>query len=246
MANKAIVSSDKLKAIANAIRTKTGKTEMLSLDEMPSEIEGIETGGGSGEDLVTQILMRTITSYSNHEITTLGSNAFNGCGNLSKLDIPNVVTMAGYGVAGTGLETISFLKLKQVGANEFQQNQKLISAYLPALVTTSTNTFANSRLLETVHIAVSRVQGFTFNNCHSLKNIVLLATTLSPLVNVNAFTNCYHFSGTVNSSYNPQGLKDGYIYVPKALVEEYKVATNWSTLASQFRAIEDYPDVTGG
>jgi hypothetical protein len=32
----------------------------------------------------------------------------------------------------------------------------------------------------------------------------------------------------------------GYIYVPRALVEDYKVATNWSAYASQFRAIEDY------
>ena len=38
----------------------------------------------------------------------------------------------------------------------------------------------------------------------------------------------------------------GYIYVPKALVDSYKSATNWTTYASQIRAIEDYPDVTGG
>ena len=32
----------------------------------------------------------------------------------------------------------------------------------------------------------------------------------------------------------------GYIYVPAALVDSYKVATNWSTYAAQFRALEDY------
>ena len=31
-----------------------------------------------------------------------------------------------------------------------------------------------------------------------------------------------------------------YIYVPRALVEDYKVATNWSAYADQFRALEDY------
>ena len=40
--------------------------------------------------------------------------------------------------------------------------------------------------------------------------------------------------------------KTGYIYVPRALVNSYKAATNWSTFASQIRAIEDYPDITGG
>ena len=34
--------------------------------------------------------------------------------------------------------------------------------------------------------------------------------------------------------------KTGYIYVPRALVDSYKSATNWSTYASQFRALEDY------
>ena len=37
-----------------------------------------------------------------------------------------------------------------------------------------------------------------------------------------------------------------YVYVPKALVGAYKSATNWSTYANQIRAIEDYPDITGG
>lgn len=41
--------TDKLKAIADAIRGKTGKTEGLTLDQMPAEIAGIETGDGEYE-----------------------------------------------------------------------------------------------------------------------------------------------------------------------------------------------------
>lgn len=37
-----------------------------------------------------------------------------------------------------------------------------------------------------------------------------------------------------------------HFYVPKALLEDYKVATNWSNYANRFRAIEDYPEITGG
>lgn len=37
---------DKLTAIGNAIREKTGKMALLTLDEMPEEILAIETGGG--------------------------------------------------------------------------------------------------------------------------------------------------------------------------------------------------------
>lgn len=37
--------TDKLKAIADAIRTKTGKSAVLTLDQMPAEILAISSGG---------------------------------------------------------------------------------------------------------------------------------------------------------------------------------------------------------
>ena len=40
--------TDKLSAIADAIRDKTGGTEEMTLDQMAVAIAGIETGGGSG------------------------------------------------------------------------------------------------------------------------------------------------------------------------------------------------------
>lgn len=38
--------TDKLAAIGDAIRAKTGKPEKLTLDQMPDEIAGISGGGG--------------------------------------------------------------------------------------------------------------------------------------------------------------------------------------------------------
>ena len=52
-----------------------------------------------------------------------------------------------------------------------------------------------------------------------------------PVLSSSAFNNCYHFTGTTDADYNPQGLKDGRIYVPDDKVEELKVATNWSVYA---------------
>jgi hypothetical protein len=54
------------------------------------------------------------------------------------------------------------------------------------------------------------------------------------LASPNAFNNTPIKSGT------------GYIYVPATLIDSYKSATNWSTYAAQFRAIEDYPEICGG
>ena len=47
--------TDKLKAIADAIRGKTGGTESLTLDQMVTEIAGIEAGGGGGFPLEWEI-----------------------------------------------------------------------------------------------------------------------------------------------------------------------------------------------
>lgn len=44
-----IISSDQLTAIADAIRAKTGKSDMITVDEMPDEISGISGGGSSSE-----------------------------------------------------------------------------------------------------------------------------------------------------------------------------------------------------
>lgn len=41
--------TNKLTAIGDAIRNKTGSTNLLTLDEMPTAIESIEGGGGGGE-----------------------------------------------------------------------------------------------------------------------------------------------------------------------------------------------------
>ena len=38
---------NKLQAIGEAIRNKTGQSELLTLDEMPAAIEGIQAGGGN-------------------------------------------------------------------------------------------------------------------------------------------------------------------------------------------------------
>ena len=59
-----------------------------------------------------------------------------------------------------------------------------------------------------------------------LKTLILPGGTLVSLANTNAIN-------SINSV-------NGYIYVPKSLIEDYKVATNWSAYADRFRALEDY------
>lgn len=78
-----------------------------------------------------------------------------------------------------------------------------------------------------------------FNGCKSLKALVI-RSNLNTSIQANSFTDCYRLSGTIDATYNPDGLKDGYIYVPRDKVDTFKSATNWSAFADQIRALEDY------
>ena len=70
------------------------------------------------------------------------------------------------------------------------------------------------------------------DSCFSLTKFIIRNMDTIPALDSVAFASCYHFTGTRNSKYNPNGLKDGRIYVPDDKVAQLKKATNWSTYAS--------------
>lgn len=65
-----------------------------------------------------------------------------------------------------------------------------------------------------------------YNNGSRLKTLIIRADTVA--------TTQTSFTSSTN------------IYVPRALVDSYKVATNWSASADRIFAIEDYPEICGG
>ena len=75
-------------------------------------------------------------------------------------------------------------------------------------------------------------------NCNSLTKLIIRNMGKIPTLSSNSFTGCCHFYGTQSDTYNPEGLKDGKIYVPANKVEELKVATNWSVFADIIQAVD--------
>jgi hypothetical protein len=70
---------------------------------------------------------------------------------------------------------------------------------------------------------------YCFGYTSTLQGLILRSPTICALNYTNAFNNNTNMeNGTA------------HIYVPRALVNSYKSATNWSVWASQFRALEDY------
>ena len=150
--------NEKMTAIADAIRAKTGKTDALTLDRMPGEI-----GGLYGAEDVIKLLERAhtefvipdgctkIASYTFHNqnllrvtipesVTTIGSYAF-GTNSKLQLTTPNlpdsIETIGGSAFAGTPQLTLYQLpeNLKTVGDYAFQ-NSGLRIGTVPKGVTT--------------------------------------------------------------------------------------------------------------
>lgn len=136
----------------------------------------------------------------------------------------------------TNLVTVNLPLVTSLGSYAFYQCSGLVTVTLPKLTSVSTQTFYSCTKLQHADCGqLGNITAQTFNACSSLTELILRKTSsICTLSNANAISN------------SPIGKGTGYVYVPAALVETYKTATNWSTFAAQIRAIEDYPDICGG
>lgn len=87
--------------------------------------------------------------------------------------------------------------------------------------------------IDITHMNIGSIYNSSYfaSGCNSLTKLIIRNMPTIPKLDSNSFTNCYHFTGTTNATYNPNGLKDGRIYVPDDKVDELKTATNWSVYA---------------
>ena len=107
---------------------------------------------------------------------------------------------------------------------------KLKECILPVGVKTITSqTFFLNYALTKVDGWLTALNGTqAFYGCGKLSTFIIRSDSMCTLENTSTFTGTAIANGT------------GYIYVPSALIDSYKSATNWSTYANQFRALEDY------
>ena len=101
---------------------------------------------------------------------------------------------------------------------------------LPKLVGVVFSTFRGCNKITAVDLGVSTAfLGACFINCTAMTKFIVRSLTVASMGDTAMFLNTPIANGT------------GYIYVQDDLVDEYKLATNWTTYASQIKGISEIP-----
>lgn len=187
-------------------------------------------GSGAGGQL-DALLDGSLTSVAS-DVSKIRMYACRGIGTLISVALPEANDIGSYAFNACGeMETFRAPKVETLGSYAFASCKKLTELLFPLLKTVPTYCFQHCNALKKLDIGLAQSVGtYAFSNCTSLETIIVRRTagvaTLS------------------SSSFNSAEF-DGYIYVPAALMDSYKAANYWKTYATQFRAIEDYPDICG-
>lgn len=167
---------------------------------------------------------------------SLSTWTFSYCENLKAIDFPSIVELVGDSIFAdcVALEEISLPNVEKIeGHGAFENCTALKSVTLPAVTSMVSSVFRACTSLEYVDLPVVTHIGRQSFRAAPLKILILRSATLCTIENDTVFAQSGIALGT------------GYVYVPAALIEEYKADSVWSTYAAQLRAIEDYPEICG-
>ena len=182
-----------------------------------------------------------LTNVSFPKAKKVGTNAFSGCHELVHIDIPLVTIINDYTFQYCNkLVYIDLSSVSLIKTGAFAECGSLISITLPEVISLYSSAFQDTfKLTEVYTPKLTYIDNTAFFSCYSLVKIFISQKDQICNLAYGGFRDCYHLDGVQHSTYNPQGLKDGYIYVPASLLSQYKVARNWTDYASQIIGHEE-------
>ena len=229
--------------------TYNGINSLKMTNENGEQVVYSEGGSGGGDDLASALVNRTIEAFTSSTASKIGHSAFRACSKLKTVDMPNATNVDDYALYQcTALTSLSLPLVESIGQQILYGCNKLTNLVLPSLTTASQNALREAQYLETVDLPkLTSIPAQMFYGCRGLRTLILRSETMVTLDNVSAFTTCYRMLGTKNSGFNPNGERLGFVYVPRARLEEYQADATWikNLETTQFRAIEDYPEICG-
>ena len=196
--------TEKLVAIADAIRLKTGGTDMQTLDQMPAEIEAIQGGGGCAD-----LIARSLSHIEDESVTKVGSYAFAHYSDLAGVSFPNcerIDSEAFSQCENLGYEgMMTFPNCRSIGEYAFYQCYSLSQISLPACTS---------------------IDDYAFAYCSNLVSVYLSGSSVLSITSYNVFDGTpfgRSFSGST-----PAGVSQYGVYVPSNLWSSYMNHSQWS------------------
>ena len=172
--------TDKLTAIADAIRTKTGSSDTMTLDEMATAVGNI-TGDGETTTVTTDsadaVIDRSITEYSSGTLTSIGDYAFYYCTSLANIDTPYVTSIDTYAFQGcTSLASIDLSNTASIGNYAFYGCSILDNIDTSKVASIGFYAFYDCTSLSEIDLSVCTSAGnYAFANCTALTSLDFIA-----------------------------------------------------------------------
>ena len=194
---------------------------------------------------------KELTSVHLPNVTFLSRSVFEGCSKLTDVDLPELSRTYEAVFASSGITTLRLEKLQNFHFKICTSCQSLTEVYLPIAVTDagyskSQGAFQNCKKLSSFYAPnITEVSGYMFYGCSALEYLDF--PVLKNITSWSFFTSGLKCLALRNTEMVTLAGKDCVfpststrVLVPSALLESYKVATNWSNFASQLYALEDF------
>ena len=170
-----------------------------------------------------------------NSIETLGMNAFWSCSNLGDVNMPNLIsgipqnTFNNSGLTSFRADKVVCETITLAGNTAFSSCKSLKWVHFDKLQIVGTQWFNGCIALEKAEFnSVKTFRGYAFQGCSALKTLIIRTPDVVASIDSNMF-HSFTFTGNV--------------YVPDNLVEQYKIATNWSAYAEQIKPLSEYVEV---
>ena len=226
-------------------------------------IDDIVTGGASVTgDVYTDAAKITayvfngntqITSLSAPNVTSIGDYALNNATALKSVYLPSCVSVGQYVFNKTTMTSVSLPECASIGNYGFGSASKLATLELPKCKTIGNSALTYIAAKKLILPECTSIGNSSLTSCPNLEYVDLHKCTsivnyglrnnskLATLI-VRSETVCSLSNYALNSTKVYNGT--GHIYVPAALIDSYRTATNWTKInannADTFRALEDY------
>lgn len=240
----------KIKRLLKAAINKKGGTitDQTPFKDYPTQVNLLSgTGGGSDTETLLRYLDGSLETFDDDRITYLDTMRFTRMESIKSIRLANLTKM-GWNcfTECIALEHLELPRLEEMWYSiDYLPLVKELN--LPKLKLLYHSVASNNYNLKILRIPnIIKIEE-SIRACYKLRAIIIEQTDSVCETDSYMLGRCYHFTGEVNEKYNPEGLKDGAIFVPDTLVESYKAAEHWSKFAdlikplSEFRE-EDYLD----